>query len=226
MEKKNKLSFGQLMDFPRAMITVRARQKLQYFIDLFPEEISGYGKVERRGKDFLITDVFVFKQEVSGSDTELDPRAIARFQYQLIRAGHNPKEIRLWWHSHHNMGTEWSGVDDDTAEEYFRENNYDYMISVVGNKSGEIRCRLDLYKPFSMSVDYLPPIVVFPEDRVLKAECGREIKEKVKRRSLFGIKRKVKLAEGVSEVKMSPDEEIMEVDLDWLRSLSEEGEEK
>lgn len=175
--------------FPRVMITLGARQKLQYFVDLCPEEISGLGTVEKQGNNFLITDVFLFQQVVTNASTDLDQRNIGKLITNLIREGKDPSKIKLWWHSHADMEPFWSMIDESTIAGL--ENAF--MISVVGSKSGEFRCRIDLYSPFRMTVIDLPLIIIFPENPQLKEKCLTEIKIKVKKivpKFIFGRQEK------------------------------------
>lgn len=186
--------------FPRVMITLGARQKLQYFIDLCPEEISGLGTVERQGNDFLITNVFLFQQVVTNASTDLDQEDIGKLITNFIKEGKDPGKIKLWWHSHSDMESFWSITDENTIANL--ENGF--MISVVGSKSGEFRCRLDLFSPFRMTVIDLPLIIIFPENAQLKKECLTEIKKKVKKivpRFIFGQKeREVETKENANDI--------------------------
>jgi proteasome lid subunit RPN8/RPN11 len=162
---------------PRVFITLQAKQRLDLYIQLCPDEISGLGRVERLGEDFLITEVFLFKQRVSGASTELSEKDIAEWLTDLVRQGKDPSKIKLWWHSHASMGTYWSSTDEKTISRFAT----DWMISLVGNKRGEYCVRLDIYKPIRLTLDGLPLEVYWPEDKELKAEVEKEIREKVKR---------------------------------------------
>ncbi len=214
-QSKEDLGFGELKDFPGVKITLSARKKLQYYIDLCPKEISGLGAVERRGNDFLITNLLLFKQNVSEVTTELDQREIGRFLTHLIETGQDSALIRVWWHSHVNMDSWWSGGDQATIAGIESE----YIISLVGNKKGEIKCRLDLFSPFHMSVENIPLKLVVPEDGELKRICEQEIKEKVKQivpRRLFGSKiEEVETEEGRSDIPVNS-QEIEEKDTNFF----------
>jgi len=163
---------------PRVFITPQAKQRLDLYIQLCPDEISGLGRVERLGEDFLITEVFLFKQRATGASTELSEKDIAEWLTDLVRQGKDPSKIKLWWHSHASMGAYWSSTDEKTISSCFAT---DWMISLVGNKRGEYCVRLDIYKPIRLTLDGLPLEVYWPEDKELKAEVEKEIREKVKR---------------------------------------------
>jgi proteasome lid subunit RPN8/RPN11 len=163
---------------PRVFITPQAMQRLALYIHGCPDEISGLGRVERLGEDFLITEVFLFKQRATGASTELSEKDIAEWLTDLVRQGKDPSKIKLWWHSHASMGAYWSSTDEETV---FRFSATDWMISLVGNKRGEYCVRLDIYKPIRLTLDGLPLEVYWLEDKELKAEVEKEIKEKVKR---------------------------------------------
>lgn len=161
---------------PRVFITPEAKQKLDLYIRLCPEEISGLGQVEHRSSDLLITEVYLFEQEVSQVSTDLSQEDVAKWLIELIEAGEDPAEIKLWWHSHRKWRTFWSPTDQGTASCFANG----WMISIVGNQQGEYKVRLDIYKPFHLTFDDLPLEIEVPEDEGLRGEVEAEIKEKVR----------------------------------------------
>lgn len=221
--ERPKLGSLHVENCPQVMITAKARQKLQCYIDLCPEEISGLGVVEPRENDFLITDVFLFEQKVTGGSTELDQKDVGKFLFEAIKSGRDPGKLKVWWHSHVNMGTFWSlHMDEPTIERLQCE----YLISLVGTKQGEFQCRIDLYSPFRMTIDDLPLTTVFPEDPSLKAACQKEIKEKV-RVSHFPLfeglssvlfEKEETPQGGRSDVKIFPGQKLEEGTSEWLGS--------
>ena len=134
------------------------------------------GLVERRGHDFVVTDVFLFDQEVSRLDTALSPADVANFLIETIEAGRDPEAIKLWWHSHAGAPVFWSALDERTAGSF----SNDYMLSLVGNKRGHMRCRLDTYGSHRLTLDRLPFEISFDEDPDLVETVRAEIQQKVR----------------------------------------------
>lgn len=161
---------------PVIKISWKAMRRLQYYISQIEQEISGLGKVELKDNYYLITEVFLFEQEVTSTTTDLSEEGIATFLEEMMEKGEDTTKIRCWWHSHADMDTFWSGIDESTID---RLGN-DYLVSIVINKKGKARCRLDQFSPFRIVLDNLPLMIKFPDNSKLKKECKEEIEEKVK----------------------------------------------
>ena len=157
-------------------ITPEAHKKLFEYVHTAEGEISGMGLVRQdNDEEFTIYDVFILKQEASGGYTALDPHAIAKKVFELHKEG-KYKDLSLWWHSHCDFETFWSGTDTGTCD---RLANNKFLVSIVLNKKQEARCRIDLYKPLRITVDDV--IVSMPEDRISSSEkVKKEIGELVK----------------------------------------------
>ncbi len=162
--------------YPIVFITPEARQKLDLYIQCAHGEISGLGEVIRLGNDFLIKDIYLFEQKCTSASTNLDPGDVSKFLSNYIQSGKDPSDLRLWWHSHDNMSTFWSGTDEATAERLGDE----WMLCIVGNKNLDYLVRLDLYKPIRITLDGLKFMVHWCPNTNLQSEIEAEIKAKVK----------------------------------------------
>lgn len=170
-----------LADHPpeRVFIAPSALARLKGYIALAPTEVSGLGRLEVSGEGPIITDIFLLPQTSSLSETELDPEALLAFLARLVQEGQDPSPFKVWWHSHGDEDLEWSEVDEATIKAF----GSDVLISVVGNRRGEFRCRLDLFQPEQKVLDGLPLLPLggsAPEDPELRAFIERELKAKVK----------------------------------------------
>lgn len=163
---------------PRVLITPEAKQRLDMYISLCNEEISGLGRVSRFGNDFLIEEVLLFSQEVTAGSTDLEEEDVSNFLLESVQAGLDPANLKLWWHSHVNGGCFWSGTDEGTAGRFANG----WMISVVGNKRGEYKVRIDLYEPVRITVDELDLQVYQAENFELRTRIQAEIAQKVRRK--------------------------------------------
>jgi hypothetical protein len=167
-----------LLNEPKVYIMPEAAKTLRAFIDLCSDEISGLGCVTRLGTfEFLITDLFILDQQVSMASTDLYKKAIAQFMMDRIQSGKDLEDIKLWWHSHVNMETFWSGTDVSTATGFANG----WMLSIVGNKHKRFLVRLDIYEPFPVLIDNIPLEIYFDDkDPQIIARCSQEIKKKVR----------------------------------------------
>ncbi len=163
----------------RIFMAAQAFRRLKLYIDLCPFEVGGLGTVEPLGPDLLVTDIFLIRQRASDTDTELDPKAVAEHLLQILKEGRDPAALRLWWHSHADGSIFWS----DTDEETILSLHIDKLISIVGNKRHEFRCRLDQFAPRRLTfdgIDLLPIHDDSPEDEDrLRKETLAELREKV-----------------------------------------------
>lgn len=124
---------------PRILATPLAYHKMRYYIDHSDMEIGWLGYVEKLTNSiYLIEDVFLLKQKVHSTTTEIDPDALASLANDLIHKGDEGialyNKIRMWGHSHVNMGTFASGQDDKQMEEFATS---DFYIRLIGNKKNE-----------------------------------------------------------------------------------------
>jgi proteasome lid subunit RPN8/RPN11 len=157
------------------MITAEAMEKMATYIDCCSTEISGLGIVEQVKASFLIRDVFILEQATDFARSNLDQNDLNRFLFDMVSKGEPVENVKLWWHSHVNMDVFWSGTDEKTAESFRNQ----WMISIVENKKGEYRVRLDIYEPFRMTFDNLALKVVFGRNIQLREKITEEISQKV-----------------------------------------------
>lgn len=165
---------------PEVSITPRAFQKLRLYIELCPMEIGGLGEVEFHGANLLITDLFILPQKVSPSETELDPTAMLEMLERCVSEGRNPASLCLWWHSHADLDLEWSETDERTIGTF----PGDFLLSVVGNKSGALACRLDILHPDvqgfnDLSLTILPGTDAAADETALRTTIIAEMCEKL-----------------------------------------------
>lgn len=143
-------------------------------------EITGFGYVDRVGKDLVVKDTFLIPQQVNSAYCEAS---------QLVRwATSNPKQAskaRLWWHSHCNMSVFMSGTDVATAKRLSQV--MPYLLTAVVNKQSQILLQAYVNKPIPHVIDNLECETVFERnmnrvDDICKADCKQMVREiKVKK---------------------------------------------
>ena len=162
---------------PTVIIPEASYKKIMYYIKGCDTEISGFFDVvwDKELKSFMVGEVYLLDQTVTGTETEMDEDAIARFNHTLIKSG--VKQLpRGWWHSHVNMGAFWSGTDDKAMDDL---KNDTFTISIVGNKRSEFKVKLNCYYPFEFAIDDLKLEILEPEETI-PASIVKEIAKKVK----------------------------------------------
>ena len=75
--------------------------------------------------------------------------------------------------SHANMGVFWSGTDTATIRKI---GGSDFFVSLVTNKAGDYRVRLDIYKPLKFILDSIPLRIPPRVTQGLRERCQEEVK--------------------------------------------------
>ncbi len=163
----------------KLVLPYNIKEQLRLYVHSLDNEISGFGKIEFSEEEdtCTVTELKIFKQEVSGGSSDLDGQSIAQFITERVKAGESLGGWNLWWHSHNSMGVFWSGIDTGTMD--VNPLDAPYMVSLVTNNKGEYRARIDLYEPTHMFVDELTVVEEYPQDNSLQAQIEKEVKELV-----------------------------------------------
>lgn len=150
----------------KLFILHEAAEKIRQYTALCPDEISGIGKVIMEKGVLTVTDVEIFKQTVSGAHSTIEPESLAEFQSDIVKKGGSMKQYVLWWHSHAHMGVFFSGTDTDTIE---NSSEFPYLVSLVVNKKGDAKARLDYYTPIHGFTELEVEVEKIPESKVAAA---------------------------------------------------------
>jgi len=163
----------------KVILSHLADLKLKYYVESIDYEISGVGLVEKKDGDIVVKDIFLIKQEVSHAETKLNSKAVSDFLIEKCQIEGFPVEnIKLWWHSHVNMQTFWSQTDDDTIDGFDQDSKEDnWYLSIVCNKQGHRRARVDIYYPFRVVIDELQ--ISTDEDHDLEKSIKEEVNKLV-----------------------------------------------
>ena len=165
---------------PRIFIAAQAFERLKLYIDLCPFEVGGLGTLELHEGNFFVTSISLIRQRASDADTELDSEAVADHLLRILQQASDLSAVRLWWHSHAAGQIYWSQTDEETIQNL----RIDSLLSIVGNKRHEFRCRLDLFSPDRITLDSLP-LLALPNDaptdpNSLRREIMSELREKMR----------------------------------------------
>ena len=170
------------MNKTKVNLSVQAYQKMKIWVQMAQGEISWLGTVsESRNKDgqfeaFLIEDIHLLKQVCSGAHTSLDDESVGQFLAEIVRKGEDISKIKAWIHSHGSLKCFWLNTDEDCISGLA---NSSYLISLVTNKDGNILARIDIFRPFHVTVDNVAVEVFYEEGDQLRDFCTKEFKAKV-----------------------------------------------
>ena len=114
-------------------------------------EIGGMAvTLQDKDGDWKIQDPVIMKQEVSAALCELDKTELAAYYSAMAMKYKNHNMRFCWWHSHAEMSAFWSGTDTNTIDEY---EDGDLSFALVVNVKEEYKCRVSVWKPFTMHED-------------------------------------------------------------------------
>lgn len=213
--KTSKLSDGKL-SFIRSVGAVKrsavlyytrsAWAKQQALVSEYNKEVAWHG-VAVRGSDpekdeYLISDILVYPQEVTGATVTTDQVA-----YQTWLMEHDDEtfnNIRFQGHSHVNMGTSPSVVDDSLYERILAQLEDDmFYIFAIWNKRGEKTIKIyDLEKNVLFeTADVTVTVIETPDDEDLRAPNITEEERKALTEFLISFREKKKTAAFIAESK-------------------------
>ena len=126
---------------PSVYISAEAYIKMRKLVDDTSTEIGWYGivtQVPALTNVYVIEDIIVYPQKVTGATCEQDDDKMFEFEMSLTDEQVNHK--RFHGHSHVNMSTGPSGVDENFYQDLLSQTK-DYFIITVTNKRNEYTTR-------------------------------------------------------------------------------------
>jgi hypothetical protein len=164
---------------PLILITRTAIEKMGYYVQHCDKEVGWLGTVEKYGVNYLIREVFLFKQEVHSATCEITPDGLSDFATELLSKPNGVEvwnNIKLWGHSHVNMGISPS-AQDNSQMNTFGEHN-DWFVRVIANKKGDMEFSLFDFKT-NLRFDNVKWIEFRETSPDLEEQIKAEIAEKV-----------------------------------------------
>lgn len=130
---------------PHIIISKEALIKMSLYTKHCKEEIGWLGTAHKVNKNYYISDVFLFHQNVHSTTTEITPEGLTTFAEEILKKPEGLEiwnNTKMWGHSHVDMGVI-SSAQDDKQMETFADGGHNWFIRIIVNKKGDIR--LDLY---------------------------------------------------------------------------------
>ena len=173
-------------------LTPEAYNKTVALVTAFSDEVAWHGIAARYGKgEFIIEDIMVYPQEVTGSTVNTDQDGYTKWLYEFDDDLFN--RIRMQGHSHVNMGVSPSGVDSGHREKILSQLDGDmFYIFMVWNKRLETHTLIyDMARNVLYDDDDVEVKIVGDDSMdVFLADA----KEKVQKKKAVAYKGKVKKA--------------------------------
>ena len=123
---------------PTVLYTPEVWAVIQLAVAECSKEVGWLGTVQvLESGDYLIDQVFIPEQFVTGAETDIDAQTMAALAQEIIAAGDDPGRLMYWGHSHVNMGVSPSGQDETQIEAYLADQPV--MIRGIYNKKGDAK---------------------------------------------------------------------------------------
>lgn len=170
---------------PRVLIARGAYMDMYYIAAASgSDEISWLGTVRKKGDTFLVEEVFLFEQKVSGASTNLEPTDVAAVATDLIQRGELEKvnNIKFWGHVHPGNSTSPSGQDESQMD-VFRDGN-DWFLRGIFGRNGRAEFTLLDYSR-GMRFNDVPWELFVPDSAVREAEIKAQVAQKVKSTPMY-----------------------------------------
>lgn len=138
---------------PFVLISKEALVKMKLYIDEVDDEVGWLGTAFRQGRNIYIQDVFLFDQEVHATTTEITPEGLSSFAEEILQREDGIdlwNNLKVWGHSHVNMGVNPSGQDDDQML-VFKDSGHDWFLRIIANKKGAFK--VDIFD-YEIGVEY------------------------------------------------------------------------
>ena len=126
---------------PQVFITSEAYIKMRTLVDKTSTELGWYGFVSKLpglNNVYVIEDIIVYPQKVTGATCEQDEDRM--FEFEMSLTTEQVRARRFQAHSHVNMGVTPSGVDEAFYQDLLSQVR-DYYIIMVTNKRGDNHIR-------------------------------------------------------------------------------------
>ena len=147
----------------------------QIVYDKYKAEVLGFLLIKegKNGEGLTVYDVLYPKQTVQGAHCELD---ISGLTPEEIPLDLMPK-IKGWFHSHHNMGTFYSGEDNDTLDSWVSGKKY--AIGIVLSFPNKMKAWIQYGKPLKTAKISLDVNIVYSAEDELKKELTEHLEKQV-----------------------------------------------
>jgi hypothetical protein len=164
-----KISYNRVFEYEDkrtvVWLTLEAYRKIVALVTNFSSEVGWHGAVSRSGEnEFVIEDIFVYPQEVTGSTVNTDQILYSEWLYSLDDENFN--KIRMQGHSHCSMGVSPSGVDDTHRQHILNQLEPEmFYIFQIWNKSLSVHTLIyDMQKNILYEDDDVDVALVNDED--------------------------------------------------------------
>ena len=134
-------TIGKIDKKTKLVFTEFAWIKMRMLVDSFDKEVGWRGTAYKQEDGYLVTDIFVYPQKVTGSTVDTDDEKFPSWLMSFDDETFN--HLRFHGHSHVNMGTTPSGTDETHRKEILEGMGDDtFFIFLITNKNGSCTAKI------------------------------------------------------------------------------------
>jgi hypothetical protein len=169
---------------PRVLMSRQVYEKIGAYIDLSEIEIGWLGTIQRKGRDFIIDDVFLFKQRANTVMTQITEQGLGEFVVALLEeldeeiALDITQRLHFWGHSHVHADTGPSKQDEDQTD-IFLNSGIPWFVRGIFNKKGKASFDIFLIEE-GLQITDAPWEIIEEHNAELRNQIALEIAYKVK----------------------------------------------
>lgn len=170
---------------PIVEYTPLAMHKIKHLVRECEKEVGWFGSVSQQDGDdykyFLIEDIYVPVQSVTGTETDVKAEDLIKLYEEIEAGGVDLSKVFYWGHSHVNMPPNPSGQDESQLLDYGEA--YPVFLRGIYNKAGVERMDVFDFKD-NLRFDGVDAGIMVPSmSDADKTSLSALIKERVKERS-------------------------------------------
>lgn len=170
------MKIRQLKGFspPKIYCTYEAYRKMRQYVLLMEDEVGWFATVNKLEDNiYVIDDVFLPKQEVSATYTEVNQNTLVEIAMKLT--SDQRSKVRCYGHSHVNMGVSPSATDHGQVDEF--ADGCDWFITVINNKKDDWYVSFNDYR-LSQAYEFGKLEFYMPVDEDIKKELSEKTTKK------------------------------------------------
>jgi len=134
LTRENTLILPTKHKVPEVYFTPQTRAIIDHLVRACNQEVGWLGTVAEDNGVYVIDQIFVPKQTVTHTETDIGLDAMGALAEELFEKGDSPDRLYYWGHSHVNMGVSPSSQDEDQIREYLEA--CPKFIRSIHNKAG------------------------------------------------------------------------------------------
>lgn len=172
---------------PKVLLSETAYDKIVALEDRAPDEVGWFGTVDQLDDgNFLIHDIFVLDQDVTGTVTLITNADLAKLSLRILSMPNGTdiwNRLQYWGHSHDDMGVAPSGQDDRQMD-ILAKCGHSWFIRSICNSKGDMKIDLYFFNEEKVWIVF-PNIeweVVQEVDPDIRDQIGREFEANVRPR--------------------------------------------